>query len=224
MISASRNLRARPPLILSPSKDADPVGGQPRLAVGGADVDVAAKADDVAKAQALQEFEQLDVAEAAVGQDCDDHALGQELLQAGEAQVLEVVALVLQFVLVDGQPQERRGPSVAGDEMQRQRGLVVGVEIGPVHRHHDLGPWADDLGNPGTEQVPRDHARVAQQPVDLLDRRLGEQPASLREPLPDQRHRQRRPGHDPDRSIGQREDALDVQVVDEHTVQKFTLL
>ncbi len=41
---------------------------------------------------------------------------------------LEIIALVLQFVLVDGQPDERRGPSVAGDEMQRERGLIVGVD------------------------------------------------------------------------------------------------
>src|SRR5208337_3119376 len=84
-----------------PSALADPIGGQARLAVGGADVDAAAKADDVVKAQALQEREQLDVAEAAIGQDRHGQALGQELLQAGQAQVLEIVALVLQFVLVN---------------------------------------------------------------------------------------------------------------------------
>jgi hypothetical protein len=50
-----------------PPAFADPVGGQPRFAVGGADMDVAAKPDDVSESQALQEFEQLDVAEAAVG-------------------------------------------------------------------------------------------------------------------------------------------------------------
>ena len=206
---------ARPPAF------ADPVGGQPRFAVGGADLDVAAKADDVSKAQALQELEQLDVAEAAVGQDRHGHALGQQRLQPGQAQVLEIVALVLQFVLVDGQPEERRGSSVAGDEMQRERGLVVGVEVGPVHRHDDLAPLAHDLANPRAEQVPGDHARVAQQPVDLFDRRLGEQSTRLRQRLPDQGNRQRRPGHHPERSIGQRQHALGVQVVDEHAVQEF---
>ena len=177
-------------------------------------MDVAAKADDVSKAQAFQELEQFDVAEAAIGQDRHGHALGQQRLQAGQAQVLEIVALVLQFVLVDGQPEERRGPSVAGDEMQRERGLIVGVEIGPVHRHDDLAPRPHRLANPRTEQVPRDHARVAQQPVDLFDRRLGDQAARRRQRLPDQGHRQRRPGHDPERSIGQGQDALGVQVVD----------
>ena len=59
-----------------------------------------------------------------------------------KAQVLEIVALVLQFVLVDGQPKERRGSSVRGDQMQRERGLIVGVEVGRVHRHDDLTPYA----------------------------------------------------------------------------------
>jgi hypothetical protein len=61
---------------------------------------------------------------------------------------LEVVALVLQFVLVDRQPQERRRPAVARDEVQGQRRLIVGVEIGPVHRHADrLAPSPEaDIG------------------------------------------------------------------------------
>ena len=146
-------------------------------------MDGAAKADDVSEAQALQELEQLDVAEGAIGQDRHRHALGQERLQARQAQVLEIVALVFQFVLVDGELEERRGPSVAGDEMQRERGLIVGVGISPVHRHHDLAPRAHDRADPRTEQVPGDYARVAQQPVDLFDRRLGEQATRPRERL-----------------------------------------
>jgi len=39
-----------------PPAFADPIGGEPGLAVGGADVDVAAEANDVSEAQALQEF------------------------------------------------------------------------------------------------------------------------------------------------------------------------
>ena len=110
---------------------------------------------------------------------------------------------------------------MAGDEMQRERGLIVGVEIGPVHRHHNLAPRAHGLPNPRIEQVPGDHARVAHEPVDLFDRRLGEQATRLRERLTDQRNRKRRPGHDPERSVGQREDALGVQVVDEYAAQEF---
>ncbi len=132
---------------------ADPVGGQARLTVRG-QMNVAAKADDVAEAEAFEEFEQFDVAKAAIGQDRHRHALGQDRLQMRQAEVFEVVALVLQFVLVDRQPQERRRPAVAGDEVQGERGLVVGVEIGPVHRHDDRLALAHDLANPWREQVP----------------------------------------------------------------------
>ena len=63
----------------------EPIGGQPRFTVGGADVDVAAKTDDVMKTQTFQKPEQLDIAKAAVRQDRDDHALGQQRFQMGQA-------------------------------------------------------------------------------------------------------------------------------------------
>ena len=91
--------QARPPFL------ADPVGGQARLAVRRGHMNVAAKADDVTEAEAFEEFEQFDVAEAAIGQDRHRHALGQDRLQTRQAEVFEGVALVLQFVLVDRQPQ-----------------------------------------------------------------------------------------------------------------------
>ena len=116
-------------------------------------MNVAAKADDVAEAEAFEEFEQFDVAEAAIGQDRHRHALGQDRLQMRQAEVFEVVALVLQFVLVDRQPQERRRPAVARDQAQSERGLIVGVEIGPIHRHDDRLAPAHDLARLWREQV-----------------------------------------------------------------------
>jgi hypothetical protein len=95
-------------------------------------VNVAAKSDDVPKAKAHQKLEQLDVAKASVGQDRNDDALGQKGLQTGQASVLEVVAMVLQFVLVDCEPDERRDPSVVCDQMEGDRGLVVGPHPEPV--------------------------------------------------------------------------------------------
>jgi hypothetical protein len=169
----------------------------------------------------FEELEQFDVAETAVGQDRRRRAFGQQRLQPRQAQVLEIVALVLQFVLVDGQPEERRRSAVTADEMQGQRRLIVGIEVGPVHRHDDLAPGAHDLADPRAEQVPRDHAHVAQEPVDLLDRRLRHQSPSVGEPLADQRNRQSRSRHHPDRSVGQRQDALGVQVVGKHPDNKF---
>ena len=193
-----------------PPAQADPIGGQPRFAVGGADVNVATKADDVAKAKALQKLEQLDVAKASVGQDRDGDALGEQFLQTGQAGVLEVIALVLQFVLVDGEPDERRSPSVVGGQMQGKGGLVVGVKVGPIHRHDDLASFAHDLAHPCGEQVPGDDACIAEQPVDLFDPRLRQNSPRLRQRLTDQRDRQRRRRHDPERPIGQRENTLGV--------------
>ena len=92
------------------------------------------------------------------------------LAPTSQAEVFEVVALVLQFVLVDRQPQERRRPAVTRDQAQSQRRLIVGVEIGPVHRHDDRLALAHDLANPWREQVPDDDPGVAQQAIDLFDR------------------------------------------------------
>jgi hypothetical protein len=50
---------------------ANPSGSRPRLARGIGEVDVAAHSDDLAKAQFIEEREQLTVTEAAVGEDRD---------------------------------------------------------------------------------------------------------------------------------------------------------
>jgi hypothetical protein len=94
-------------------------------------------------------------------------------------------------------------------------------EISPVHRHDDLASRPRRLAKPGAEQVPGDHARVAQQPVDLLDRGLGQQSPRRGERPPDHRNRERAPGHDPERSVGQGKHALGAQVVDQYAVQKI---
>ena len=49
--------------------------------------------DDIVKAQFVEKGEQLDVAEAAIGQDRDDGALGQRLGEAEQTEVFIVVAL-----------------------------------------------------------------------------------------------------------------------------------
>jgi hypothetical protein len=43
---------------------------------------------------------------------------------------------------------QRRRPAVARDEMQRERALVVAIEICPIHRHDNIAPRPYDLGNP----------------------------------------------------------------------------
>jgi hypothetical protein len=184
-------------------------------------MDVAAKADDITEAEAVEEFEQFNVAEAAIGQDRHRHALGQDRLQTGQAEVFEVVALVLQFVLVDRQPQERRRPAVAGDEAQSQRRLIVGVEIGPVHRHDDRHARAHDLANPRREKLPHDDSGVAQQAVNLFDRVFVRKTARLRQRMPDQRNGQRRSRQNPQRPIGQRQNPLGVQAPRKRALQKI---
>ena len=71
-------------------------------------MDIAAEPDDIVKAQFVEKGEQLDVAEAAIGQDRDDGALGQRLGEAEQTEVFIVVALSLQLALEDRQPQQRR--------------------------------------------------------------------------------------------------------------------
>jgi hypothetical protein len=204
-----------------PSTLADPFGGGPRLAVGGGDLDVAAKADGVVEAEIGQEREQLGVAEAAVGEDGHFDAVGQALLETVEAGVFEVVAGVLQFVLVDGEPDQRRGAAVAADEMQRKRCLVVGVEVGPVHRHHDLGARGDEVLHPGLEQIPDLDALIAEQPVDLLDRVFVGDAARLRHAVADHGHGERSVGHHAKRGVAQRQHTLGVQIPAEHAPDEF---
>src|SRR5271157_3179636 len=75
------------------------------IAIGRRDMDIAAEPDDIVKAQFVEKGEQLDVAEAAIGQDRDDGALGQRLGEAEQTEVFIVVALILQLALEDRQPQ-----------------------------------------------------------------------------------------------------------------------
>src|ERR1700687_424704 len=96
---------------------ADPRGGGARLTIGRGDMDVAAEPYDIRETQRVEKAEQLGVAETTIGQDCHHDALGQHLRQSSKAEVLEVVALVFEFILQDSQPQQWRRPAVVGDEV-----------------------------------------------------------------------------------------------------------
>ena len=97
-----------------------------------------------------------------------------------------VAALVPQFVIVDGQPDVRRGACAADDEMQRQRRMVSGVRPRPRA--------------PQTKQPPGNHVRIAQQSLGLFDRRLGQQSPRVRKRLADQGNGERGAGHDAGRA------------------------
>ena len=101
---------------------ANPIGRRACLAIGGGDRDVAAKADDKVELQFLAQHPiELVVAEAAIGHDAHAHIGGQDFGQAHQDLILVAVAAVFQRRLVHGQANQRRGPSVAGQQEQHDR-------------------------------------------------------------------------------------------------------
>jgi len=128
---------------------------------------------------------------------------GQEFGQPPQARILEIVALLRKFVLPDREPYQGRGAALPGDQVQGERGLVVMIEIGPVHRHQNAPALADLVRHPTGETVPHVDAGVTQHPVDLLDGVLGDQTSGLRERLADHCDRQRRGLHHPEGRAGQ---------------------
>ena len=86
---------------------------------------------------------------------------------------------MLQFVFAHRQPQQWRRSPVASHQVQSERCLIVGIEIGPVHRNDDRLALADDVAGPWREEVTDHNALVAQQPVDLFDGVPVGQPSGL---------------------------------------------
>ena len=74
---------------------------------------------------------------------------------------------------------------MAGHQAEHQRRLPVAVELGPVHGHEGVPARADLVRHPGGEAVPHVDALVAEQPVHLLDRVLGDQAPRLGQRLAD---------------------------------------
>ena len=90
----------------------------------------------------------------------------------------------LQAFLFHGQPDQRGGTPVFGDQRQHDGGIVVGVEVGPIHRHRDQSADADGVGHLQGQDVIDLDGGVAQRSVDLFDRVLSRQTASRGEPVP----------------------------------------
>ena len=70
-----------------------------------------------------------------------------------------------------------------GDQRQHDGRLVIGIEVGPVQRHHDGASRADDIGHPAGEDIVDVDLRVGEQTIHLLGRMLGVQGAGGSEPL-----------------------------------------
>jgi hypothetical protein len=92
---------------------------------------------------------------------------------------------ILASAEVDGVPPQRGRTTMAGDEVQAERRLVVGVELGPVYRDHQLRPRTDHETHPGRKQVPQVELPVAEQAVDRFGRMLAVETLGSRETPPD---------------------------------------
>jgi hypothetical protein len=110
---------------------------------------------------------------------------------------------------------------MAAEHREHQRGLAVGGELGPVHRHGDCRTLADHMADPVRQQGIDVDARVGQQAVDLLDGLLGLQAARQCQALADQRHRQRAAPHGPQRGTRQGLNTLGMQILAEHAAEEL---
>jgi hypothetical protein len=102
-------------------------------------------------------------------------------------------------------------PPVGRHQAQRQGRLIVGVEIGPVHRDDDFPILANGLTNPLREQATQIDARVAKQAVDLLDGVFGFQTSRRGKRQSDRRDRQRRRMKHARNAIVERRNSFGVQ-------------
>ncbi len=93
-------------------------------------------------------------------------------MQPVDDRKLPLPSMVLQLRRVDGLPDQRRRSAVRADEVEGDRRVPVLVEFRPVESDENLLPTRNNLGDPLREPVPDLDPRVAQEPVDLLDRVL----------------------------------------------------
>ena len=77
--------------------------------------------------------------------------------------------MVLQRRLVDRKPDQGRRPTMAADQRQHDRRLVIGIEVGPVHGDNDLRARPDRMGDPSFREFVDVNSRVREQPIHLLD-------------------------------------------------------
>src|SRR3984957_2411769 len=131
-----------------------PGGGGAGFAGGGGDGDVAAEADDVVEIQLLgQHPVEVLVAEATIGNNAPLDVGRQQFGEPHQHAMLVEAAVVLERVLIDGQPYQGCGAAVVGDQGQHDGGLFVGIEVGPVQCHHDGVACADDVGDPANKNI-----------------------------------------------------------------------
>ena len=198
-----------------------PLGSPAGFSLRIGDIDIAPKANDIVKPQLpLKEVIELLVPKATVGHNQNLNPFGQYLRKTPQHPVLVGVAMVLERRLIDGEPQKRGSPPMAGYERKHDRRLPIGVKISPVHRHHDVPTRPHHIGYPVRKKLPDFHARIREQAVHLLHCMLGELPSGLGEPLPDRMDGQRSTGHDPHRGVRQRIHTFGMQILTKDRLQQ----
>ncbi len=73
---------------------------------------------------------------------------------------------------------------MAAHQVERQRCLIVAVEIRPVHGNDDVGLRTHQMRYPTSEAFPDVDTLVTEHAINLLDRVLSNQPARLCRALP----------------------------------------
>jgi len=130
--------------------------------------------DEVESGDPDEVVEELGVAETAVGHQCDVHPRRQGVFEHLHGGALMHGASSLERGLADVCPDQRYGAAVTQHERDGQGGLIVPVEVGPVHRHFDGLSTADHRPDEPLPQDNRFDLGVRHEPVHLLDAVLGE--------------------------------------------------
>ncbi len=164
-------------------------------------LNIAAKADDVAEAELSRNSNSLTSPKPDRPGSSPPHFGKKRFRRQGRGlEVLRWSSIILSTV-----SHRSARAAVAGDEVQRERGLVVGVEIGPVHRHDDRLALATSRA---PRRTPHDDAALSADDR-LFDAAVTRPRAAQR--MPDDGNGQGRPRHNADHPVGQRNNPFGVQ-------------
>ncbi len=181
----TRHGRATPLLWLTVDKDElkDQRNDFEDLCLSRADVNVAAKTDDVLEAEAFEELEQFDVAETAVGQDRRRHALGQQRLQPADGET----RLAADWVGKHGRARKLRDAEVSA--ARQKVGAVVCVKAAGMREAWHLAASDASLSAPQIIKLYSKRWTIEPSFRDSKDMRFGMGLSALR--IDDPRRRDR---------------------------------
>jgi hypothetical protein len=183
---------------------ARPAGRGTHLAIGRGHRDVATEADDVVELQLLAQHPvELLIAKPAIGHDAHRDVCRQGFSQADKHLIFKFIAVVLEGGFIHREPHQRGSPAVSGQQREHDRGLAVGVELGPIQGHVDIGARSHDVANPVAQRGVDIDPMIGQQPIHLLDRMLGHKAARQSQALSDRIDRQGGGLDDAERGVGQ---------------------